>query len=163
MIFFISFDIEDSLGMSLLVSIYALKVDLWPECKAAFLAAPAHPSASQQHVSDTLRSMGLSVEDEFRCPKSGYSIDMRAQDKRRDLGVFWAIEFDGPLHFLACTAPTGATLIKRRHLELLGYILVSVPYWEWDELSGMDERRKYFEGKLQCNVGVCVCKSLGRS
>ena len=27
-------------------------------------------------------------------------------------------------------------------------------YWEWDSLSGMDERRKYLEGKLQCHVGV---------
>ena len=98
--------------------------------------------------------MDLSVEDEFRCPRSGYSIDMRVQDKCRDLGVGWAIEFDGPSHFLTCRAPTGATLIKRRHLELLGYILVSVPYWEWDGLSGMDERRKYLQGKLQRKVGV---------
>jgi hypothetical protein len=45
-------------------------------------------------------------------------------------------------------------LIKRRHLELLGYILVSVPYWEWGGLSGIDERRKYLQGKLQCHVGV---------
>ena len=91
-------------------------------------------------MSDTLRGMGLSVEDEFQCPKSGYSIDMRVQDKRGDLGVGWAIEFDGPLHFLACKAPTVSTLIKRRHLELLGYILVSVPYWEGQEVSGMDAR-----------------------
>jgi hypothetical protein len=45
-------------------------------------------------------------------------------------------------------------LIKRRHLQLIGYILVCVPYWEWDELSGMDERRTYLEGKLQFNVVV---------
>jgi hypothetical protein len=78
---------------------------------------------------------------------------MRVQDKRPkgtstsgDLVVGCAIDFDGPSHFLACKAPTGATLIKRRHLELLGYFLVSVPYWDWVELSGMDERRKYLEG-----------------
>ena len=34
------------------------------------------------------------------------------------------------------------------------YILVIVPYWEWDGRSGMDERRKYLKGKLQCNVDV---------
>ncbi len=45
-------------------------------------------------------------------------------------------------------------MIKRWHLELLGYIIFSVPYWEWDGLSGMDERRKYLQGKLQCKVGV---------
>ncbi len=33
-------------------------------------------------MSDTLRGMGLSVEDEFRCPKSGYSIDMRVHVNR---------------------------------------------------------------------------------
>jgi hypothetical protein len=152
--FFIACDIEESLGQPLPASVYALKADLGPACKAAFLATPAQPSASQQQVSDTLRRMGLSVEDEFHCPKSGYSIDMQVQDKRGDLGVGWSIEFDGPSHFLACTAPTGATSIKRRHLELLGYILVSVPYWEWQGLSGMDERRKYLHSKLQCNVGV---------
>ncbi len=161
--FFIACDIEEALGMRLPASIYALKADFGPVCKAAFLAAPAHPSASQQQVSHTLRDMGLLVEDEFQCTKSGYSIDMRVQDKCpqgtrtiADVGVGWAIEFDGPSHFLACRAPTGATLIKRRHLELLGYILVSVPYWEWDELSGMGERRKYLEGQLLRNNNVSV-------
>ena len=32
---------------------------------------------ARNKVSDTLRGMVLSVEDEFRCPKSGYSIDIR--------------------------------------------------------------------------------------
>ncbi len=164
--FFIACDIEESLGMRLPASIYALKADLGPACKAAFLAASAHPSASQQQVRHTLRGMGLSVEDEFRCPKSGYSIDMRVQDKRPqgtstsgDFDVGWAIEFDGPSHFLACKTPTGATLIKRRHLELIGYNLVSVTYWEWEGLSGMDERKKYLEGKLQRHVGVGAAHS----
>ena len=109
----------------------------------------------------TLPDTRLAVEDVFRCPKSGYSIDMRVRDNRSqrtstsaDFGVGWAIEFDGASHFLACTAPTGATLMKRRHLELLalallGYILVSLPYWEGDELSGL-------EGTLQCNVHTLV-------
>ena len=44
--------------------------------------------------------------------------------------------FDGPSHFLASGVPTGATLLKRRHLQLLGHALVSVPYWEWSECMG---------------------------
>jgi hypothetical protein len=173
--FFITCDMEESLSMRLPASIYALKANHGPACKAAFLAeddGATQPSASQQLVSDTLRDMRLLVEDEFRCPKSGYSIDMRVHDMRvhderrhntSDLGLGWAIEYDGPSHFLACKAPTGATLIKRRHLQLLGYKLVSLPFWEWDTLScrstetkaGIDERRKYLEAKLkvQCNVG----------
>ena len=60
----------------------------------------------------------------------------------------WAVEFDGPSHFLTSRAPTGATLLKRRHLELLGHALVSVPYWEWEACREAGEREKYLRGKL---------------
>ena len=67
------------------------------------------------------------AEDEVRCPKSGYSIDMMVHDSgRENVGErssstsTWAVEFDGPSHFLTSRAPTGATLLKRRHLGLLG-------------------------------------------
>jgi hypothetical protein len=54
-------------------------------------------------VSDTLRGMNLSVEDEFRCPKSGYSIDrgwhVRVNAKSSiGAAAGWAVEFDGPSH-----------------------------------------------------------------
>ena len=57
-------------------------------------------------------------------------------------------EFDGPLHFLASRAPTGATLLKRQYLQLLGHTLVSVPYWEWERCQGADEREQYLRSKL---------------
>ena len=105
-------------------------------------------------MSDSLRGMGLSVEDEFRCPKVGYSIDMRVHDMRVNAkssagaAAGWAVEFDGPSHFLTCRLPVGGTLMKRRHLELLGYTVVSLPFWEWDQLTGSDERKEYLMGKL---------------
>jgi hypothetical protein len=40
-------------------------------------------------------------------------------------------------------------LIKRRHLELLAYRLVSGSFWEWGGLVGVDEKRQYLKGKLQ--------------
>ena len=75
-----------------------------------------HSSGStQQQVSETLRHMGLSV-DEVRCPKSGYSIDMLVHDSPLGMGGeissgvrTWAVEVDGPSHFLASKAPTGAS------------------------------------------------------
>ena len=60
----------------------------------------------------------------------------------------WAVEFDGPSHFLASGAPTGATLLKRRYLQLLGHTLVSVPYWEWERCQGAGEREQYLRSKL---------------
>ena len=75
--FFMSCDMIEGLHVDLSVSIQTLKEKLGPSCQAAIIGMIVHPSASQQQVSDTLRDMSLSVEDEFRCPKSGYSIDMR--------------------------------------------------------------------------------------
>jgi hypothetical protein len=131
-----------------------LKDTIGPLCEEAFIGQPVQLSASQQQVSDTLRGMDLSVKDEFRCTKSGYSIDMREHDLRinakinTEAAAGWAVEFDGPFHFLACRSPLGGTLMKRRHLELLGYTVVSLPYWEWDPLKKSDKRKEYVEDKL---------------
>jgi hypothetical protein len=53
---------------------------------------PTQASVSDQEVSAVLLGISLSVEDDFRCPKSGYSIDMRVQDRRpttvcRSMGI----------------------------------------------------------------------------
>jgi hypothetical protein len=151
---FLSCDMITGLHADLSVSVQTLKEKLGQPCQAAFIGVPVHPSASQQHVSDTQRSLSLSVEDEFRCPKSGYSIDMRVHDMlvnaKSSTGAVagWAVEFDGPSHFLKCRLPVGGTLIKRRHLELLGYTVVSLPFWEWEQLTGSKERKEYLRGKL---------------
>jgi hypothetical protein len=91
-------------GEFISVSVQTLKEIFGPSCQAAFIRGPVHPSASQQQVSDTLQGMRLSVEDEFRCPKSGYSIDMRVHvrlNQKSSTGATagWAVEFDGPSHF----------------------------------------------------------------
>jgi hypothetical protein len=39
---------------------------------------------------------------------------------------------------LTCKETTGAILIKWWNLELIGYIFVSVTYWEWHVQSGLD-------------------------
>ena len=125
------------------------------KCRQAFKGTKSAPSITQQQVSEALRHMGLSVVEEVRCPKSGYSIDMIVQDSGQGMGGLrssrtstWAVEVDGPSHFLTSRAPTGATLLKRRHLELLGHALVIVPYWEWARSKGTDEREQYLRGKL---------------
>jgi hypothetical protein len=150
--FFIWCDLVEGIPVSFLV----LKQKLGPSCKAAFFGQPVYPSVTQQQVSDTLRGMGLSVEDEFRCPKSGYSIDMRVHESAKSstagAAAGWAVEFDGPSHFLDCyirPQPNGGTLMKRRILELLGYTVVSVPFWEWSQRMDINERKEYLRGKLK--------------
>jgi hypothetical protein len=153
--FFVCCSVEPRLGLEAINDMQSLK----ETCRLAFEGAPAAPSATQQQVSKTLRDMGLSVQDEVRCPKSGYSIDMIvAHDSAletggvRSSGRVWAVEFDGPSHFLTSRAPTGATLLKRRHLLLLGHALVTVPYWEWEGCKRAGEREQYLRDKLAACV-----------
>jgi len=149
--FFVSCSVEPRLRMEAINDMRSLK----ETCREAFVCAKAAPSGTQQQVSETLRHMGMSVEDEVRCPKSGYSIDMMVHDSGRGMGGernsstgTWAVEFDGPSHFLTSRAPTGATLLKRRHLLLLGHALVTVPYWEWEGCKRAGEREQYLRDKL---------------
>ena len=151
--FFLGCSVEPRLCMEAVKDMWALK----ETCREAFECAKSAPSVTQRQVSETLRHMGLTVEDEARCPRSGYSIDMlvHVQDSGRGMGGernnskgTWAVEFDGPSHFLASGAPTGATLLKRRYLQLLGHTLVSVPYWEWERCLGAGEREQYLRSKL---------------
>jgi len=62
----------------------------------------------------------------------------------------WAVEVDGPFHFLGDgRTPSGSTLLKRRLLGLLGYTVVPVPFWEWNAgLKGEEAKRKYVQEKL---------------
>ena len=61
----------------------------------------------------------------------------------------------GPAHFLQGTCKKVmdrarlSTLLKRRHLTWLGYQVISVPYWEWEQLSTMRERARYLENLLR--------------
>ena len=95
--------------------------------------------------------MGFCVHDEVICTQSGYSLDMLVPAKAAAVHGHGAdasssretspadsqfvVEFDGPTHFLAHGAPSGPTLTKQRHLQLLGYELVTVPFHEWTEVD----------------------------
>jgi len=62
-----------------------------------------------------------------------------------------AIEVDGPSHFCGHT-PTGATALKRRQLRAAGWVLLPVPYWEWDGLSSNSARQEYLRAALRQHV-----------
>ena len=70
--FFVGCSVEPRLRMEAINDMGALK----ETCREAFECTKTDQSVTQQQVSETLRHMGLSVEDEVRCPKSEYSIDL---------------------------------------------------------------------------------------
>ena len=63
-----------------------------------------------------------------------------------------AIEFDGPRHFRQPDLqPTGPTQWRNRSLAARGYVVVSVPYWDWDELP-TSRHVCYLESKVQQGI-----------
>lgn len=66
--------------------------------------------------------------------------------------VGWLVEIDGPSHFLQdpYNRARGSTLLKRRHLQSLGYALVIIPYFEWNEQAakGQGACQAYLQAKL---------------
>jgi hypothetical protein len=134
----VSCRLDDSLRSRMPSEFLDVAESLAPACREAFLKPATRASPAQLRLQDALCGMGLAVEAEARCPESGYSIDVLARGTAEFVASpssnhTWAVEFDGPSHFLACGAPKGATLIKQHHLRKLGYTLVSIPHWEWRE------------------------------
>ena len=67
-----------------------------------------------------------------------------------------AVEVDGPSHFISrrTREPTGSTILKRRQVPKLdGIPVVSVPYWEWDELKeDSNKKQEYLHSLLSFNA-----------
>ena len=122
---------------------------LQEHCRTSFCATSHWPSQSQRDVVRSLTKLGVTVDEEEKVIQEGYSIDLVVVWK----GERVAIEFDGPNHFLMSDGvrlANGATKLKHRQLRSLGWKLVAVPYWEWDEVRGSEaDKCKYFLCKLK--------------
>ena len=61
-----------------------------------------------------------------------------------------AVEVDGPSRYLLpdWQRASGATLLKRRILSMLGYHVLSVPHWEWNALKMKGAKDEYMRKVL---------------
>ncbi|KAL7530256.1 hypothetical protein ACHAXR_003391, partial [Thalassiosira sp. AJA248-18] len=115
-------------------------------CYEAFFPDETQVSVLQRGVVAVLHSMGLKPKEE-QLTQRGFSLDATVEVNGRKVGV----EVDGPSHFIG-RKPTGSTALKRRQIaNVEGIMLVSVPYWKWDEL-GQDRRKK--QNYLRSLLGV---------
>lgn len=68
-----------------------------------------------------------------------------------------AIEADGPTHYATNTLrPLGHTLLKRRLLKQLGWVVVNIPLFEWVDISaggGESDRHAYLVRKVEHALG----------
>ena len=115
-------------------------------------------SSSKLHlqVSRALRSLGVEHSNEYSV--NGLLVDIVFVDKRL------ALEVDGPSHYFRDSKRVlGTTLFKRHLLERMGWrvlrslptshsvmslVLLSLPYFEWGELSGQEEQQAYLRALL---------------
>jgi hypothetical protein len=84
---------------------------------------------------------------------SGYKLDALVQINGTEVGI----EVDGPYDFIG-RKPIGGTSLKRRQVTAIDKIpLVSVPYWEWEEL-GNDriQKSQYLKSLFRLN-GTTNC------
>jgi hypothetical protein len=65
-------------------------------------------------------------------------------------GVLVAVEADGPWHFRQPDGELdGPTQYRNRALAVQGYRLVSVPYYDWGKLQGVEQQQQYLPRRLQ--------------
>ena len=115
------------------------------ELRAAYVRDDGTPSRQQTEVSKALTRLGWNHKHEFRTTE-GLSLDM-AQPSTKT-----AVEFDGPTHYLKSGRPNGATTFKTRLLETLGWRVIRIPYFEWDELRTRNDKKAY----LRQNLGLAT-------
>ena len=58
------------------------------------------------------------------------------------------IEVDSPYHYSKSQTPLGSTVLRDRLLRGLGYDLVTIPYYEWDDLHTFEDQVVYLQRRL---------------
>ncbi|EJK77145.1 hypothetical protein THAOC_01042 [Thalassiosira oceanica] len=121
---------------------------LQERCRNAFTSRGFSESKLQNDVVGELKAAGLDLEEEVLLG-SGYRIDALVKFGN---GRKVAVEVDGPFHFID-RRPAGRTTLKQRQVARLDRIeVVSVPYWEWNELKNSVTKQRYLRKKLGCET-----------
>eukprot|EP00884_Botryococcus_braunii_P011956 jgi/Botrbrau1/20761/Bobra.0753s0001.1 len=103
-------------------------------------------SAMHQDVSRVLRSMGVQHEMEKLTDNGYFSLDIFLQSPNGPV----VVEVDGPTHFTINTfKPMGATLLRWRMLNKLGYQVISIPVHDFQRLSTTAAKAEYLARRLQ--------------
>ena len=129
----------------------SLPAHIKKRCHHEFINQPLQGSNLQKNVISDLASMGFLLEEEVRTP-SGYSLDAVVNVNGSSIGL----EVDGPHHFIGIQ-PTGSTILKHRQVASIDRIpVVSLPYWELNDLRQSVDRQQYLRAKLCLDSKVTI-------
>lgn len=146
--FLVSVDVEPRttpLSSAAAKVLEVFKLSLEANCRKAYAYQDARRSSFKRSIASTLRDLEIRHQESIVDKNSGYCVDILCTDH----GTCIAIQGDGPSQYLgAGRRASGAARLKNRHLVLMGYKVVSVPYWEWNALNGREEKEEYMLGRL---------------
>ncbi|KAL9178601.1 hypothetical protein ACHAXT_001939 [Thalassiosira profunda] len=116
---------------------------LGQRCYDAFINQPTRQSKLQNDVISEMTAMGIDLKQEALTP-SGYRLDALVDVNGKQIGV----EVDGPHHFID-RRPAGSAILKQRQVSGVDEIpVVSLAYWEWNELETSHAKQEYLRLKL---------------
>lgn len=149
-----------------------LRDDLRESGRSQLRAQLATPSAGQRQVLGVLRALcppshGFSVQHEHRLLDGAISVDAAVWlQSESDCRV--AVEFDGPSHYIGTppsAIPDGATALKCRLLQHLGWSVVSIPWWEWHELQSAPKalRLTYVHTKIAARAPAPFVEAIAQT
>jgi len=118
-------------------------------------------SSAHRELASVFDKLGIRHEIEHVKADGCFSMDIYLPEQ--DI----AVEFDGPTHYYHniedSSSSQGARLTRTIKTELRDFLLakqcakvVTVPYFEWDALKSLEERKAYVKDKLAKEVGIRV-------
>ena len=100
------------------------------KCHSAFTSQKTHASLYHKDVMSALLSLGLDPKEKVVTDK-GFQLDACVEIDGKKAGV----RVDGP-HMFVEETPLGKANLRRRQVFFVeGIRLISIPHWEWSELS----------------------------
>jgi RAP domain len=113
-------------------------------------AAQAPVSHFQLSVVSSLKRIGCKPSVEHITPDGFHSVDIALCTSGPGRAARIAIEVDGPTHF-SMTPPyrmLGDTIARRRVLAALGWVVISVPFYDWYELDRKEDQDAWMRQAL---------------
>ena len=121
----------------------AISDDLRSQRQRAYMRSGVCVSRLQKSVYHALDRLGIVYSKEFRTP-DGHSLDAAIES------TSVAIEVNGPSHYAEDErSPLGHTWFKAKLLKRAGWELLTLPWWEWAQLTSNAAKDKYLRDRLQ--------------
>uniref|UniRef100_A0A7S0HZ93 RAP domain-containing protein n=1 Tax=Hanusia phi TaxID=3032 RepID=A0A7S0HZ93_9CRYP len=121
---------------------------LQEKARASFLKVNLRPSKLRKQIAQTFSRTGIPCIEGRVDADSGYRLDILLLQGSQP-GDQYAVEVHDRNCFLSDRKTLKAAMLLRwRHLAALGYHLIAIPYWEWEEILSKSAGEEETDGQL---------------